>query len=256
MHNIRQSIEQFHLLFLDQLGRKIDKRLYALKGGCNLRFYFQSMRYSEDLDLDIKTIYLDTLLKNVQKILESAPFATLLQLRDITIKNISISKQTSTTQRWKLSLNIANSPAHTKIEFSRRALEGTVLFEAVDAAIIQNYHLPPILSSHYNRASAIKQKIGALASRTVTQARDIFDLYLLLSGNSFLPVAPTAKKIGSINIAQALNNISTITYAEFRSQVIAFLAPEYQTQYASKDAWQNMVNRVSIALSEGHHAIK
>jgi len=31
-----QYVELFHLLFLDQLGRKLDKRFYALKGGCNL----------------------------------------------------------------------------------------------------------------------------------------------------------------------------------------------------------------------------
>ena len=47
-------IEQFHLLFLDQLGRKLDKRHYALKGGCNLRFYLRSIRFSEDMDLDLK----------------------------------------------------------------------------------------------------------------------------------------------------------------------------------------------------------
>jgi hypothetical protein len=39
-------VEQFHLLFLDQLGRKLDKRNYALKGGCNLRFYLRSIRYA------------------------------------------------------------------------------------------------------------------------------------------------------------------------------------------------------------------
>src|SRR3990170_6022446 len=56
MRNMRQLIEYFHLIFLDRLGRKIDKRLYTLKGGCNLRFYFQSFRYSEDIDFDIQII--------------------------------------------------------------------------------------------------------------------------------------------------------------------------------------------------------
>ena len=32
MYNTRQFIEYFHLLFLDHLGRKIDKRLYLLIG--------------------------------------------------------------------------------------------------------------------------------------------------------------------------------------------------------------------------------
>ena len=50
-----QYVELFHLLFLDQLGRKLDKRFYALKGGCNLSFFMKSIRYSEDMDIDIRT---------------------------------------------------------------------------------------------------------------------------------------------------------------------------------------------------------
>ncbi len=55
-YNVMQYTEQFHLLFLSLLGRKIDKRFYALKGGCNLRFFLESFRYSEDMDLDVETV--------------------------------------------------------------------------------------------------------------------------------------------------------------------------------------------------------
>lgn len=48
-----QVVEQFHLLFLAQLGRRLDKKFCVLKGGCNLRFFHQSVRLSEDLDLDV-----------------------------------------------------------------------------------------------------------------------------------------------------------------------------------------------------------
>ena len=51
-YGVREYVELFHLLFLDQLGRKLDKRFYALKGGANLRFFARSLRYSEDIDLD------------------------------------------------------------------------------------------------------------------------------------------------------------------------------------------------------------
>ncbi len=34
-------VELFQLLFLDQLGRRLDQRHFALKGGCNLRFFFK-----------------------------------------------------------------------------------------------------------------------------------------------------------------------------------------------------------------------
>ncbi|MFQ6618599.1 MAG: hypothetical protein ACE5QV_07925 [Fidelibacterota bacterium] len=41
-YSARQYVELFHLLFLSQLVRKLDKRFYALKGGGNLRFFFKS----------------------------------------------------------------------------------------------------------------------------------------------------------------------------------------------------------------------
>ena len=67
----RQAIEVFHLLFLRHLGTRVDKALYVLKGGCNLRFFFKSIRYSEDMDLDVHTIAPATLAGNVHRILES-----------------------------------------------------------------------------------------------------------------------------------------------------------------------------------------
>ena len=51
-----EHVELFHLHFLEQFGLKTDKRLYALKGGCNLRFFLKSIRYSQDIDLDIKIV--------------------------------------------------------------------------------------------------------------------------------------------------------------------------------------------------------
>lgn len=56
----KQTVELFHLLFLQQLGTRLEKKLYALKGGCNLRFFFRSVRYSEDLDLDVQIVAKET----------------------------------------------------------------------------------------------------------------------------------------------------------------------------------------------------
>jgi predicted nucleotidyltransferase component of viral defense system len=49
-------VEQFHLLFLAQLGRRVNPSHFVLKGGCNLRFFHRSIRYSEDMDLDLGEI--------------------------------------------------------------------------------------------------------------------------------------------------------------------------------------------------------
>jgi len=39
IYSLRQYVELFHLLFIGQLVRKLDKRFYALKGGCNIMNY-------------------------------------------------------------------------------------------------------------------------------------------------------------------------------------------------------------------------
>ena len=60
-YNAHDYVELFHLLFMEQLSQKLDKHLYALKEGCNLRFFFNSVRYSEDIDIDVHTVAVDTL---------------------------------------------------------------------------------------------------------------------------------------------------------------------------------------------------
>ena len=70
MYSAIQIREIFHFFFLHQLTRISDPKLYVLKGGVNLRFYFKSPRYSEDMDLDVVAGGVGTLKKNGYKILE------------------------------------------------------------------------------------------------------------------------------------------------------------------------------------------
>lgn len=53
VYNPLQLREVFHLKFLRWWGRKRQVKHYAVRGGANLRFFFNSFRYSEDIDLDI-----------------------------------------------------------------------------------------------------------------------------------------------------------------------------------------------------------
>ena len=69
-----QLREIFHLEFLRWLSRKVKAEHYALKGGANLRFFFKSIRYSEDMDLDVQKIKLETLKEVVMKILKAPSF--------------------------------------------------------------------------------------------------------------------------------------------------------------------------------------
>lgn len=247
---LRTVVEQFHLVFLNQLGQKLDKRLYALKGGCNLRFYFNSIRYSEDMDLDIQTIALPTLRNKVNQILNADSFQRILMARGIILRHYSEPKQTETTQRWKLDLRLPNSSVmiNTRLEFSRRDQIESTLFEPIQTEIIQKYHLMPILSSHYPVILAYQQKIRALAFRQQTQARDVFDLYILL-GRSDLNLQNISIEIKSI-FQQAQVQAMSIAFADFKGQVLAYLPFEYRRQYDDPQVWDMIVLKVCEALRD------
>lgn len=238
-----QLVEQFHLLFLAQLGRRLDKTLYVIKGGCNLRFFHRSVRLSEDLDLDVAGIGRHALQDKIRLLLRSAPFTQVLRARGIALERISEPKQTDTTQRWKVGLGwgSGHSPLPTKVEFSRRGLDDDVGFESVDPGLIRAYHLPPFMASHYRANAALRQKIGALANRRELQARDVFDLHHLIAGGAGVEVL---HEVDPEDIEQARANALAIDFATFKSQVLAFLPPDDQTRYDSRAVWDTLVLEV------------
>jgi len=243
MWSDRQTIEIFHLLFLRAFGARVDKSLFSLKGGCNLRFFLKSIRYSEDMDLDIHTMAVGTLRNNVSHLLEAQSFAQALRAQGIEIARTSLPKQTATTQRWKLALRITESGAEvpTKIEFSRRGLDGEKLVESVDEGIIRAYRLYPVIVQHYSVHTAFAQKVSALALREQVQSRDVFDLKLLLdSGGAEQPLPATA----AANLATAIDNALAVDYDAFAGQVLAFLEPEYQEHYGKRKAWTELQGQV------------
>jgi predicted nucleotidyltransferase component of viral defense system len=249
MWSERQVIEIFHLIFVAQLGRRVDKALFAIKGGCNLRFFCRSIRYSEDIDFDIRTMATGTLANNVDTILAAPAFKQALRAKQIEVEHITSAKQTYTTQRWKVGIRLAGGPAiPTKIEFSRRrGLDDGHQLEPVDAELIRTYQLAPVLSQHYSLEAAFRQKIGALSRRTVTQARDIFDLKLLLdagAGQEKLPKDVLAE------LPRAVENAMTIGFDEFSGQVRAYLAADYQDYYGSRKVWETLQQQVVDALEK------
>lgn len=214
-----------------------------------MRFFFKSPRYSEDIDLDIQSIAIDVLRKKINGILNSRPFRDILQVRDIEIEHITEHKQTETTQRWKMGLVVPQieRPLPTRIEFSRRGLEAPIKFELVAPEIIRAYEISPIMANHYPPEVACEQKIGALISRRAVQARDLFDLHLLLTLRDIGTALP--EKLRK-NLNKAVENILSLDYATFKSQVISYLEPEDQPQYESEEVWDNMRLQVIEALSE------
>ena len=235
-------MEQFHLLFLEQLGRLVDKKLTILKGGCNLRFFLKSIRYSEDMDIDIQTIAKETLQKNVRKIFSSPAFKMALKERSIEISAYSEPKQTQTVQRWKVRLKTEQTAAslNTKIEFSRRGIEKPVHFGTIDPNILRNYQLTPTFFGHYTGEAALSQKIEALAGRTETQARDVFDIYHLLRIGADLKKSLFNLKVDFLKTKE---NALSLSFSDFKSQVLSYLPAESQKNYDSA-IWDQMLLEV------------
>jgi len=252
MISTQSTIEIFHLLFLQQLESQMDKKIYALKGGCNLRFFFKSIRYSEDIDFDVTTISRTTLEKKVSKILSSVNFSRILQSNGIEIIQSNPVKQTDTTQRWKLLLRIKQStlPIPTKIEFSRRKMDEDIAYTGVDTEILTQYHLYPIICNHYTHNTAVIQKIKALIGRTETQARDVFDLKWLLDQAAFNNVSI----FSGTEISTAIHNCNGITYENYKGQVVAYLMEQYQAFYGTSQKWDEIRSQVIKTLKAQHHA--
>jgi hypothetical protein len=75
MWSERRTVEIFHLPSLRAFGARVDKSLFPLKGGCNLRFSHKSVRCSEDLGLDIHAMSEGTLHGDIVLVLGSQSFA-------------------------------------------------------------------------------------------------------------------------------------------------------------------------------------
>ena len=247
----KQSVEVFHLILLSHLGRKLDKQKWALKGGCNLRFFFRSPRYSDDMDLDVQEVPVDVLRGKVSSILSGKSFETILDVHGIAIEHLTEHKQTETTQRWKFGLTVAGlvEPVPTKIEFSRRGLEKGSVFEPVSPEIVRLYELPAFMANHYPAPVVWRQKIDAVLSRAAPQARDIFDLHLLLAAGLRSSAALMAEE--KADVSQIKENILAVDFGQFKSQVVSYLEPELQPQYDSEETWDAMRWRVIEALGEG-----
>jgi predicted nucleotidyltransferase component of viral defense system len=250
--NPKQSVEVFHLILLSHIGRKLDKQKWSLKGGCNLRFFFRSPRYSDDMDLDVQGIAVDVLREKVNAILSGKSFKTILEVRGISIEHVTEHKQTDTTQRWKFGLVVPGleHPVPTKVEFSRRGLEEGSVFEPISPEIVRFYELSPMMANHYPAAVVWRQKVGAILYRATPQARDVFDLHLLLEAG----LKPDTRFLGDkmLDASQIKENVLAVDFGQFKSQVVSYLEPELQPQYDSQETWDAIRWRIIEALEEGH----
>lgn len=245
-----QKLEAFHLVFLRELGRSLPLSSYVLKGGSNLRFFFGSIRYSDDMDLDAGGLPVHALQERVMAILGSGRLLDTLRTYGIARlepPNIAHAKHTETVQRFKVHLlTEASEDLHTKVEFSRRGFDSPIRPEAVSADVLAAYHMPPLIVPHYTAAAAARQKIRALLGRAEPQARDVFDLYVLCSQAE---VEGAFRQIARRDVAAARDRIYSIEYPQYRDTVVAYLLPEDQARYGSSEVWDE-IRLAAVSLLE------
>lgn len=244
--NIPQATELFHVAFLDVLSRRLDRERYVLKGGANLRYFFDSMRYSQDIDLDVEGIPPWRLNEKIEALLSSPQLGLLLRASGMAITRRSNPKRTDTTQRWKIGLQAPDQAEEipTKIEFSyREGDEGEYRIEPIPRRIVEPYALRSPLVPHYIGAAPTEQKVLALAGRSETQARDVFDLDLLLRSH---PLA--AGSLDSAVLSKAAELALQLPYAAFEGQVLPFLEADSVELYEDEGSWEQMQTFVGEQL--------
>lgn len=242
-----QITELFHVAFLDVLSKRLDPARYVLKGGTNLRYFFESLRYSEDIDLDINGVEPWGLEDKVDGVLNSGAMKALLRVGGLAIAEFSKPKQTATTRRWKVGIEVSGRSelVRTKIEFSNRNGEQRYRLEAIPSRIVAPYALRSPSVQHYTEDAPTEQKVKALTGRSETQARDVFDLDLLLRRR---PLA--AGSLDPQTLTDAADRALHLPFAAFRDQVLPFLEPDAVELYETEGAWEQMQTFVSEKLEE------
>ncbi len=239
----RLATEFFHISVLRLLCSGSDRHCFALKGGCNLRFFFESVRFSEDMDLDVVGMPIHTLKSKVGRLLGGPSLRLPLQSRGITLGAVTVPKQTETTQRWKIELMLTGHsvPLHTKIEFSRRTTLETAEIEPIASSVLAEHKLMSFVAPHYAVEAALRQKVLALVGRTAVQARDVFDLGVLLAHSTD---DRRALKPVRAQLPQAVERTMEISYADFKSQVASYLKPEELAVQGSREDWEALQSQV------------
>ena len=248
-----QQREVFHLVFLRQFVRRIKPGSYALKGGSNLRFFYNSIRYSEDMDLDVKGIEIFKLRDIVMDILASNTLLMAIrpfQIDRVIPPDLKSAKQTETVQRFKIHLMTpAGDDLFTKIEFSKRTLEPEVSPDSINETVLYPYKQSPLIVNHYLVTAAMRQKISALADRAKPQVRDVFDIYMLYPQIQKGWLETIKKGFPARKLKGAEEILFKMDFVQFRDAVCNYLSEEDRRYYDRPEIWEEIQLKVSGLLS-------
>jgi len=241
--------EAFHVLLLEHILGQIGPRL-VLKGGVNLRLFFGSPRYSQDIDLDAEPNSRSAVRAAIRKSLRD-PYVRKRYIQlgggDLRLPDRP-AKDSETTLRYKFGVVTSGGiDLPTKIEISFRARPsldvGTVdpAPPALDEYRSSSPASAPLLVPHYGRLPALRQKIGALALRNEVQARDIFDLGVL--GTTSINAAEAAllrQCLPDSVLRKAAARALEIPFAAYRDKVLDYLEPVDRAQFDTGHTWDDL----------------
>lgn len=250
MLNPLESRELVHLLILRELLEVRRGTAITLKGGVNLRLFHGSDRYSEDIDLDGDPGGRLAIRDRITGIFENPRVRHSLRqrgLRGLDPKE-GPNKDTPTTFRYKFHVLGTGDVAYpTKVEVSfREPFEGDETEVArPDPGLVRRYlgEAADLGIPHYKRPAAVRQKIEALATRKEVQARDVFDLRVLVPPGECTDtnlVSFLADGLTPDQVARAYDRTFDLSYPEFEGQVVEFLDDEGKARYGRPEAWTEL----------------
>lgn len=244
-------IEFVQLAMLQVLPTHLPVADYVVKGGANLRLFFDSRRRSQDIDLDYVGSAFWKVEDKLDETLASRVFRDLLRVAAVELGEVTKPKQTDTTRRWKFTISGPGARLNSKIEFSARepieraSADATFAFEPARSDIGRPAGLRVVKANHYLAGPATRQKIQALAERSQTEPRDVFDLDLLFSSHPRV-VAPG--EVPQATLTRAIDAAFGIAYEAYEALVLDYLEDEFVQIYARREVWDEMVTTVVTEL--------
>lgn len=249
MNTEARVVERLQLAFLLVLSTQMP-RGWCVKGGVNLRAFYGSPRASKDIDFDAFG-NADRLRDRVAVLLKSASLVSDLRRAQIVLVDSHLSKATDTTVRWQPELVFQGRYGfRTKLEFSMRAATegdetgGWLLQHQSTSSIDEALRLRHSMAvaptaTHYDVVAACAQKVAALALRSETKARDIFDLNWLLANYPDRCAAAPAP-----HAEEAAERAAELTVDDFNAQVVPFIDEADAPAFGTSAAWDQMHHRV------------
>ena len=241
-----EAREAVHVLLLKRLAAKLPRGSWRVKGGVNLRLFFGSVRYSEDMDLDGDVRLRDTLRRDILRAIRDPELKARLVplgIRDLRQEGREIHKDTETTLRIKMQIIMRGGvPLPTKLEISFRpgCADDVVVEGPADAQVVGRYLKPeemPLIVPHYPQLPAVRQKLAALALRTQVQARDVFDIFVLTGGTwAPLDLALLRRNLSDPMLREVQNRAFAIPYEAYSGKVLEFLDETDRNTWA--DRWE------------------